>query len=88
MSVWHACGTCCTCTGQAVLVTRKGTAELRKRAAGQFIRHGSRRAKWRCAGMKRAQVQDTGLGRELTDGRAEGSVFFGAETDEGVSTVR
>lgn len=28
-----------------------------------------------------------GLGRELTDGRAEGSVFFGAGTDEEVSTV-
>lgn len=30
----------------------------------------------------RSAVQEEGLGRELTDGRAEGSVFFGAGTDE------
>ena len=30
----------------------------------------------------RSTVQDAGLGRELTDGRGEGSVFFGAGTDE------
>lgn len=30
----------------------------------------------------RSAVQEAGLGRELTDGRAEGSVFFGAGVDE------
>lgn len=35
----------------------------------------------------RSAVQEAGLGRELTDGRAEGSVFFGAGADEAASTV-